>query len=98
MGNSGILGGLVTSLRLGMAVKSAWLKVSVFRFLHKGEPPSISQTVNSSDFVNLLMEIECICLLIKDFSKTCNHHVDESPQDDFQIKTNVSRIFNVVFI
>ena len=35
MGTSGILGGLVTSLRLGMAVKSAWLKVSIFRFLHK---------------------------------------------------------------
>ena len=67
-------------------------------FLVKGEPPSISQTVNFADFVSFLIQIRCFNLLIMDSSRICRDHLAEDSQDDSQSKCQVSKIYNVVFV
>ena len=66
--------------------------------LVKEEPTSAPQTVKSTNFVNFLTCIGGFCRLMEEYQRKCKTHVAKSSQDDSNFKSNVSGIYNVVFI
>ena len=74
------------------------MKQACIYIVNKGEPPSISETVNFATFVNLLIQIRGFYLRIIDSSRICRDHLAEDSQDDSQSKYKVSKTYNVVSV
>ena len=57
---------------------------------HKGEPPSISQTVNFANFVKNSIQIWCICLQIDKYVIICQASQAEYGCNDISINPTKS--------